>query len=279
MSLKSIKFGFIGAGNMAQALGKGLLAKGLVAPEQLLAAAPERLLAADPENGTLEIWRKWGANTTNSNIDVLESCDVVILAVKPGLFPAAVSYEGIKVKCKLIISVMSGVTIEALEKEFCLHAQVPVVRVMPNTCATVGAGCAVFSRGKNVTNEQCDIVKALFESVGICKEVPESQINAYCGLTGSGPAYIYTIIEALSDGGVKMGIDRGSATRFAAQLVSGAAKMVLDTGRHPASLRDDVCSPGGTTITAVHELEKGNLRSTLMSAVEAAANKANQQGK
>ncbi|EFX79696.1 hypothetical protein DAPPUDRAFT_304427 [Daphnia pulex] len=274
MDLSSAKVGFIGAGNMAQALGKGMISAGLLQANQIWANAPD--------DGTLDVWKAWGCNVLiNDNTSVFETCDIVVLAVKPNLFPVIV--RELK-ECKgpdnqLVLSVMSGITIADIEKG--LYSKVSnlkaIIRVMPNTPALVSAGCAVYSLNEHASCKHADVTMKIFESVGICHQVPESQLNAFTGLSGSGPAYVYMAIEALSDGAVKMGIPRPLATQFAAQMVYGSAKMVLDTKRHPGSLRDDVCSPGGTTIAGVHALEKAGFRCALMDAVEAATLRAQEQ--
>jgi len=171
---------------------------------------------------------------------------------------------------------MAGITISTIEKLLCEKRQnlEAVIRVVPNTPALVGVGCSVFSVNKHVSKEHTEITRKILESVGLVHQVGEYQLNAFTGLSGSGPAYVYMAIEALSDGAVKMGIPRPLATQFAAQMVYGSAKMVLDTKRHPGQLKDDVCSPGGTTIAGVHALEKAGFRSALMDAIEASTKRA-----
>lgn len=274
MDLSTAKIGFIGAGNMAQALGKGIISSQLLKADQMIVSAPD--------DGTLEPWRVWGSQVLpNSNNTIFETCDIVVLAVKPTLFPVIVRELQV---CngpanQLVLSVMSGITICDIEKGLLSKVKnlKAIIRVMPNTPALVGAGCAVYCLNEHATCKHADVTMKIFESVGICHQVPESQLDAFTGFTGSGPGYVYMAIEALSDGAVKMGIPRALATRFAAQMVLGSAKMVLETGRHPGSLRDDVCSPGGTTIAGVHALERAGFRSALMDAVEAATKRAQEQ--
>nr|CAH7716323.1 unnamed protein product [Callosobruchus chinensis] len=160
-------------------------------------------------------------------------------------------------KPKLFVSVLAGVTMEQLEN---CQLEARIIRVMPNTPMMVGEGCTVFSPGPKATEHDIKIVKSILSVSGVCKQVPESLINAVGALSGSGPAFVYLMIEALADGGVKMGIPRAMALEFASQTVLGAAKMVKDTGKHPAELRDEVCSPGGTTITGIHAMERGGVR-------------------
>lgn len=154
-----------------------------------------------------------------------------------------------------------------------------MIRSMPNTPMRVGEGCTVYAPGQYVTHQDLDKIHLIFNSLGIAQQVPEKLISAVAAVSGCGPAYIYTIIEAMADGGVKHGIPRNLAIQLAAQTVYGAAKMVLQTETHPAILRDEVCSPGGSTIAAIHELEKGGLRASLMNAIQAATEKSHQIGK
>lgn len=273
MNFAEIKVGFVGAGNMAQALARGMANSGLLRFDQMWASAPT--------DNTLEVWSTWGAHTVNDNTTVFTTCDIVVLAVKPHVFPVVV--DNLRMLCapanQLVISVMSGVTLADIQKG--LSAKITnvgaVVRAMPNTPALVAGGCAVFCMNDQAGREDADATLRIFHSVGLCEQVPESQMNAFTGLSGSGPAYVYLAIEALSDGAVKMGLPRHLAAQFAAQTVLGAAKMVLETGRHPAALKDDVCSPGGTTIAGIHALEKAGFRCALMDAVEAATKRAQEQ--
>jgi len=171
-------------------------------------------------------------------------------------------------KKKLLISIAMGISLASLEKA--LPKETPVIRVMPNTPALVGCGASVFARGKYASDKDAEITEKLFSAVGIIEEVPEYFIDPVTGLSGSGPAYIYLIIEALADGGVKMGLTRPLAYKLAAQTVLGAGTMVRETNLHPGQLKDDVTSPAGSTIVGIHQLEKHGLRSALISAVEAA---------
>lgn len=179
---------------------------------------------------------------------------------------------------KVFVSVLAGSTKSSIVEKFNLDVSPRVVRVMPNICVQVGEGCCMVAEDPQDKNGDAEFMNWIMNKVGTAALVPEDRIAAYTGLCGSGPAYIFMIIEALADGGVKQGVPRDLAIRFAAQTVCGAAKTQLVTGKHPGVLKDEVCSPGGTTIAAVHELEKGGLRGTLMSAVQAAADKAKQMG-
>ncbi|XP_066979427.1 uncharacterized protein P5cr isoform X2 [Macrobrachium rosenbergii] len=264
--------GFIGAGNMAQALMNSFLAKGLVEAHLLMASAPS--------NRNLEKLPS-GMRTTNDNNRLVKECDIIFLCVKPHLLTEMI--EGLdpleRDHSPLFISVVTGFDICTLEQLLGSLIDAPrVVRTMPNTPCMVGQGCCVYTMGTNTNESDAKVVYSVLHSVGFCAEVPEYQMDAACGLAGSGPAYIYAAIEALADGGVKMGLPRHLSQHLAAHTVKGAASMVLQTGKHPGQLKDEVCSPGGTTITAMHSLEKNGFRNALMSAVEASANRSKELG-
>jgi len=255
---------------MATALAKGLVRAGLITGKQLIASDPIEAAAAAFAKDT-------GARTTAFNPDVLKFADVVFLSVKPHQV-AGVSAE-IRNHLRdrhLIISIAAGVRLAQLEVS--LGEGVRVIRVMPNTPALVGASASAFALGKTASVDDGKLAKELFSSVGAAWEVTEALLDAVTGLSGSGPAYVYQFIEALSDGGVAAGLPRDIATKLAAQTVLGSAQMVLETGLHPGVLKDMVTSPGGTTIEGVHELEKGGLRGTVMNAVRSASEKARKLG-
>ncbi|XP_046746343.1 pyrroline-5-carboxylate reductase 2-like [Diprion similis] len=256
-----LKIGFCGAGKMAQALVKGFIGAGLTKAELVLASC----LPNDTDS--IKAFQDIGARAIFENRTIAEHGDVLILAVKPQVAPAVLS-ELKNSPRKLTLSIAMGVSLAALEKA--LPSGTPVIRVMPNTPALVGCGATVYARGSNVGDEDVAIAKRLFSSVGVCEEVTETMIDPVTALAGSGPAYVYMMIEALADGGVKMGLTRPLAYKLAAQTVLGAATMVRDTDEHPGKLKDDVASPAGSTITAIHYLERHGLRSALIGAVEAA---------
>jgi len=259
--------GFLGAGRMAQALAKGFLAAGITTPDKMIAS--DQFIIPDMQ--------KIGCKTTLDNSEVVEKSEVVILAVKPPVVPKVLQEVAplVNVK-KLMISIALGIPVAYLEQM--LPRKTRVIRVMPNTPCLVRHGASVFSRGTSTLEEDGTTAKKLFSSVGMCEEAPEALLDAVTGLSGSGPAYMYIAIEALADGGVKMGIPRDLAIKLAAQTLLGSAKMVLETGRHPGALKDDVCSPAGSSIHAVFQLEKCGLRATLMEAVEAATLKSKKTG-
>jgi len=264
------KIGFLGAGKMASALAKGFVASKIVSPKQIMASdlmEPARAAFA----------KDVGASVTDSNLEVVRFAHVLVLAVKPD--QAASVLDEIKPLCTekhLLISIAAGVTLAKLEGALPMKAH--VIRVMPNTPALVGAGAAGYALGSHATADDGELAQKLLSAVGIAFAVKESLLDAVTGLSGSGPAYVFQIIEALSDGGVAAGLPRDVATRLAAQTLFGSAKMVLETGLHPGVLKDMVTSPGGTTIEGLHELEKGALSGTLINAVRAASAKSKKLG-
>jgi len=209
--------------------------------------------------------------------DAVSSADVVILAVKPGDMKALCQNVSALPQSRLFLSIAAGLTLADLESW--LGGAQRVIRSMPNTPALVGAGAAAFSRGGKATDEDAATARTILGSVGIVDEVPEKLLDAVTGLSGSGPAYGYAIVEALADGGVLMGLPRATAIRLAAQTLIGAAKMVLETGKHTGTLRDEVTSPGGTTIAGLEQLEANGLRFALMQAVRAATERAQELGR
>lgn len=265
-----LTIGFLGAGKMATALARGCVRAGLVTPRQILASDP---VPAARTAFSKEV----GAKTTASNSDVVKFARVLILAVKPDQVASVLAgIRELVTKNHLLISIAAGVTIAKLESA--LGGSTSVVRVMPNTPALVGTAATGIALGKSSTPADGVLAQKLFSSVGIAFQLKESLLDAVTGLSGSGPAYVYQFIEALSDGGVAAGLPRDVATKLAAQTALGAARMVLETGQHPGALKDMVTSPGGTTIEGLHELEKGKLRGTVMSAVRAATEKSRKLG-
>jgi pyrroline-5-carboxylate reductase len=262
--------GFLGAGKMATALAKGFVRAGLVTAEQVIASDTY-------EGARAAFGQEVGARTTASNVEVARFAQVLFLAVKPAQVPEVLAeVREVVTPGHLLISIAAGVPLSKLESALAPGAR--FVRVMPNTPALVGASASAFALGKAATAEDGKLAEKLLASVGLAFQLKEGLLDAVTGLSGSGPAYVYMAIEALSDGGVAAGLPREVATKLAAQTVFGSAKMVLETGIHPGALKDMVTSPGGTTIEGVHELEKGMLRGTLMSAVRAASEKSRKLG-
>ena len=266
----NLTIGFFGAGKMASALAKGFIHAGIVKAEDVL--------ASDPVEGARASFTKdTGAKTTTSNAEVAQFATVLFVAVKPANVPELFGeVHSLISKKHLIISIAAGVPISRFEAG--LPEGSRVVRVMPNTPALVGCSASAYALGKSTIPADGELAQKLFSAVGVAFHVKEPLLDAVTGLSGSGPAYVYMIIEALSDGGVASGLPRDVATKLAAQTVLGSAKMVLETGMHPGALKDMVTSPGGTTIEGVHQLEKGGLRGTLMSAVRAASEKSQKLG-
>ncbi|MEQ2007495.1 MAG: pyrroline-5-carboxylate reductase [Limisphaerales bacterium] len=265
-----LTIGFLGAGKMATALVRGFVAAKLTSAKSIVAS------------DVMEAARKSFADETGvkpmpTNLAVCKACTILILAVKPDQVAAVLAEIRDHLTPKhLLISIAAGVTLTKLEAGLFPGAR--VVRVMPNTPALVGASASAFAVGAHATPTDAALVLRLFSAVGVALQVKESLLDAVTGLSGSGPAYAYQIIEALSDGGVAAGLPRDVATKLAAQTLLGAAKMVLETGQHPGVLKDMVTSPGGTTIEGLHELEKAGVRGGLMNAVRAAAEKSKKLG-
>ncbi|XP_062303774.1 pyrroline-5-carboxylate reductase 1a [Osmerus eperlanus] len=257
--------GFIGAGQLAHALVRGFSAAGVIAGNRIIASSP------DTDLPTVAGLRKLGVNLTMSNKEVVNKSDVLFLAVKPHIIPFVLDEIGPDIEDRhLIVSCAAGVTISSIEKKLFQHCQFPkVMRCMTNTPVVVREGATVYATGTHAQVEDGKLLEQLMSSVGYCTEVEEDLIDAVTGLSGSGPAYAFTALDALADGGVKMGLPRRLAVRLGAQALLGAAKMLLDSEQHPGQLKDDVCSPGGATIHALHVMESGGFRSLLINAVEA----------
>ena len=259
----------IGAGQMGEALVGGWLAA--------KAAAPEALFATDTSVERRDLMkRRFGIRTGADNREAASWADVVVLAVKPQTLDGVVRDLAPALAGKLVLSIAAGVTIERLAK--LVPRGMRIVRALPNTPVLVREGVSALSFGAGVTESDQQLARRLFEAVGRTVVVEERLMDAVTGLSGSGPAYVFLAIEALADGGVKMGLPRTVADLLAAQTLLGAAKLVLETGEHPAKLKDRVASPGGTTIAGLHCLEKGGLRAALIAAVEAAANRSVELG-
>jgi pyrroline-5-carboxylate reductase len=256
------RWGFIGSGKMATALIQGMLRAGIAPVESIRASDPLPAARTLLESET-------GVTVHDCNRPVVEHSDVVVLAVKPQSMRSVLSELRPHVTAEhLVVSVAAGITIASIAQA--LMPGVRLVRVMPNTPALVGEGASAYSLGPDVRPEDERVVKSFLDSVGQTVGVAENLLDAVTGLSGSGPAFVYLVIEALSDGGVRSGLPRDVATLLAAQTVLGAARMVRDTGLHPGVLKDQVASPGGTTIAGLHALERAAVRGALIDAVEAA---------
>ena len=261
---------FLGAGNMAEALVKGLL--------RAKVAEAREIICSDRNPARAELTQRYGVRFTSSNREAAEVADLVVLSVKPQIMNKLLDEVApVLDQKKLVISIAAGVPIAAIERK--VGHGVRIVRTMPNTPALVGAGATALTAGEHATEEDLVQARALFDAIGRTVIVDEPQLDAVTGLSGSGPAYIFLVIEALSDAGVKMGLARATAQELAAQTVLGSAKLLIETGEHPGRLKDQVTSPGGTAIAGLHTLEAGGLRTTLMNAVEAATNRSIELGK
>lgn len=247
---------------MGAAFAKGVISSGVLQPDQVT--------IADVDESRLQgLARDLRVKVATDNVSAVKDADVILLAVKPPLVAGVAGrLAEVLTSNQLVLSIAAGVSLDQIEAV--LPEGIGVVRAMPNTPCQVGAGAIGFSLGKAVSKGQAVAAKRIFDAVGISYEVPEKLLSAVTGLSGSGPAYVYVMIEALSDAGVRVGLPRPIATRLAAQTLFGAAKMVLDEGQHPAALKDQVTSPGGTTIAGIDALERAGFRSALIEAVKAA---------
>ncbi len=265
------KIGFIGAGNMAEALIKGLTGSQTVNPQQII--------AADPLSDRLAFMETtYGIGTTPDNQSLVTACDVLVLAVKPQVAAAVLdAMAPASGAAKLVISIVAGLTTAVMQNT--LAAETRIIRTVPNTPVFVGEGMVAIAADGPARPEDYTIAEALFSPVARTALIPEKLMDAALGVSGSGPAYGFLMVEALADGGVKMGLPREVALTLAAQTLLGAAKMCLVSGKHPGQLKDMVTSPAGTTIAALHCMETAGVRGALMEAVEAAARRSEALGR
>jgi len=276
MSKLETKIGFVGGGAMAQAIAEGLIMSGTVDPVNIMASATSSRFK--------DWWTSRKMTFTTENHSVITSSEVVFISVKPNLYLNmldTLKKEGKKYEDKLWVSIMAGVVMSDLTAAIGKVTDMVgrVVRSMPNTPVKVRKGSVAVTFSEGCSSLDRENVTTIFSGVGRCTEVPERLQNAFAAMAGSGPAYIYQVIEALADGGVMMGLPRDLAMEHAAAMVEGAAGMVLEGGKHPAALKDEVCSPGGSTIRGVQKLEEGGVRAAFMSAVQAAAERNEELGK
>lgn len=258
--------GFLGAGKMATALAKGFVKAGLFEPSQVTAGDPL-------PSARQSFSRAVGGRVVESNSEVVSAAQIVVLAVKPTQAGSVLEdIKGTFRSQQVLISIAAGLTLSRLETA--LEGAPRVIRAMPNTAALAGASATAYALGKFAHSSDGDLAQKLFSSVGLAFRVKESLLDAVTGLSGSGPAYAFLFIEALSDGGVAAGLPRDIATQLAAQTLLGSAKLLLESGQHPGALKDMVTSPGGTTIEGLLQLEKAGFRGAVMCAVRAAAEKA-----
>lgn len=268
--MEELKVGIIGVGNMGLALMRGMLDSGLIKPQNLWITNRRKkrseTIAAD-----------YGVQIAQSNSDCAKRADVVLLAVKPQLFPKVLAEVGPSIDDQLVVSVAAGISIAQMEAAFPANAR--VIRAMPNTPALIKQAATAIASGAHATEEDMERAETIFSKIGIVRTVEEYQLDAITGLCGSGPAYIFLIIEAFADAGVKVGLSREIATELAVQTLQGSARLLQETREHPGKLKDQVTSPGGTAIAGLHTLEEGGLRTTIMNAVEAATLRARELGK
>jgi pyrroline-5-carboxylate reductase len=268
--MKDKRIGFVGAGNMAGALIKGLLHSGTVGPGQIQASDVR-------EERLAELAAEHGIATTKDNAKLAAWADVLVLAVKPQVIDKVMVPIARELRPHtLVVSIAAGVPIESIESR--LPPETRVVRTMPNTAAIALAGATAIAPGTHASDGDLALARQLFEATGRVVVLDESLLDAVTGLSGSGPAYVMLMIEALADGGVKVGLHRETALLLAAQTVYGSAKLLLETGEHPGRIKDMVTSPGGTAIAGLHTLEAGGLRTTLIDAVESATRRSIELG-
>jgi pyrroline-5-carboxylate reductase len=271
VSIKGQKVGFIGGGNMGEALIKGLIAANLVPAEAVYASDVriERLRALD---------QQYGVQLCEDNGELVRQVDVVILAVKPQIMAPVVRHIASAVtRKKLLISIAAGVSTATIRAALGKDAR--LIRVMPNTPALVLEGATAIAKAEGLEPGDLDTAGEIFSAVGRVVTLDEELMDAVTGLSGSGPAYVAIVVESLADGGVKMGLDRLTAMTLATQTVLGAARLMLETGMHPGALKDMVSSPGGTTIAGIAAMEEGGIRNTLIKAVERATQRSRELGR
>jgi pyrroline-5-carboxylate reductase len=263
--------GFIGCGNMAKAMIGGIVTSKLYAPESIV--------VSNPSNPSLQyINDKFDVKTTNDNAMVADFADVLILSVKPNKFESVIDeIKNLVKEDTIIVSIAAGLSIETIKNYF--NKEVKIVRIMPNTPAMVGEGMSALCSNNKVNKDDMALVEEIFNAFGKVEVVDEKLMDAVTGVSGSSPAFVYMFIEALADGAVLQGLPRDKAYKMAAQAVLGSAKMVLETGKHPAQLKDEVCSPAGTTIESVYSLEKNNFRGSIIEAVKVCTEKSKAMGK
>ncbi len=270
--LNDKKIGFIGSGNMGEALISGLVLS--------KAAKPANIICSDVREDHLEtIHEKYGVLTTTSNEKVATDSEIIIYATKPQILDTVLKETAQALNMsKLVISIAAGVPLVAIES--CTKKDLRLIRVMPNICAFVKESATAIAAGGHVMDGDIELAKAVFNSVGETVFIQENVLmDAFTGLSGSGPAYIFMIVDALADAGVKMGLSRKDALFLSTQTILGSAKLLLESKEHPGQLKDRVTSPGGTAIAGIHTLEQGGLRTTLINAVEAASKRSTQLGK
>ena len=265
------KIGFIGSGNMGEALISGLVIS--------KAAKPENIICSDIAEDLLEeIQTKYKVSTTTDNIEVVKKSEIVVYATKPQILGSVLKQTASALdQSKLVISIAAGVPLAAIAAG--LRKELRLIRVMPNICAFVKESATAIAAGEYASKEDVDLARVIFDSVGETVFIQENVLmDAFTGLSGSGPAYIFTIVDAMADAGVKMGLSRKDSLFLSTQTILGSAKLLLESKEHPGQLKDRVASPGGTAIAGIHTLEAGGLRTTLINTVESAAKRSKELG-
>lgn len=261
-----MKLGFIGCGNMASAMMKGIIANNIVKKEEIIGADLSEAMTTKAKNDL-------GINVTSDNKEVAKQSEILVLSVKPQFYESVIDeIKDVVNASQIIITIAPGKTLEWLDKQF--GKKVKIVRTMPNTPALVGEGITGACYNANVTADELEQVVTILKGFGKCEVIPEHLMDVVVSVSGSSPAYVFMFIEAMADAAVADGMPRAQAYEFAAQAVLGSAKMVLETGKHPGELKDMVCSPGGTTIEAVRVLEEKGMRSAIFEAMKACTRKA-----
>ena len=268
--LNDKKIGLIGAGNMGEAIVGGIISSN--------GSGPENFLCSDIRDDRLELMNaEYGVATTKDNLEVVKTCEIIIYSVKPQNMAATLKETAPELDMsKLVISIAAGIPLAAMES--CVKKDLRLIRVMPNIATFVKEGAAAIAGGMHAHKEDLEMTKTIFDFVGKSVIIEEGLMDAVTGLSGSGPAYIFLIVTALADAGVKMGLSRQDALFLSAQTILGSAKLLIETKEHPGKLRDRVTSPGGTAIAGIHTLEEGGLRTTLMNAVEVATKRSRELG-
>lgn len=263
--------GFIGSGNMGKAMIGGIVKSGLLTPNQIT--------VSDLNKAALEsVYNEFGVNTTTESREVVKDSDIIIVAVKPNIYDIVLEQVKDLIDTnKIIVTIAAGKTISSIES--IIGSDKKVIRTMPNTPALVNEGMTAICKNKNITDEELEMIKSIFESFGEAEIVGEYLIDSVIGASGSAPAYVFMFIEAIADAAVIGGMPRAQAYKFAAQAVMGSAKMVIETGKHPGELKDMVCSPGGTTIEAVRVLEEEGFRASVIKSVVACMDKSKEMSK
>jgi len=264
-----MKIGFIGCGNMASAIINGMIKSGKFAPESII--------VSDIAKAACDNLKRAGVQVAGDNCELVDSCECVVLAIKPVYADAVVEQIRDKINDKLVISIVGSWSSDMLRDK--LPDSARFARVMPNTPLAVGEGMSLISTNYTCSKDELEIVREIFTCAGRTVMIEDHAFTAASGISGCGPAFVYQFIEALADGGVRYGVPRATAYQLACQTLIGAAKMVLETGEHPGRLKDAVCSPGGTTIEGIYALEQGGMRAAVINAIGATVDKTNSMAK